>query len=116
MGDANENGEHNQITKFMIENGLVKFHQLLINVERNKLDHPRKHKEKFIVIVICTHGLNDYFPGCELTKWYDVTMNDHCGFLVDYEIERHFKCGLSEHDKPNHTMLNNEITTNVKKV
>ena len=43
-------------------------------------------------------------------------MNDHCGFLVDYEIERHFKCGLSEYDKPNHTMLNNEITTNVKKV
>ena len=42
-------------------------------------------------------------------------MNDHCGFLVDYEIERHFKCGLSEYDKPNHTMLNNEITTNVKR-
>ena len=46
MVDANENNKHNKITKFMIENGLVKFHQLLINVERNKLDHPRKHKKK----------------------------------------------------------------------
>ena len=56
-------------------------------------------------MVVATAGIIQCVDGCEIIEYTKTIITDHCGFLIDMNLERYFQSKSFDLDKNNSSKL-----------